>query len=70
MTPLLAILTALALVGSLVAGINAPRGPLNTCACGKRFRQQGREKRAEFEARVREHAATCAALAPITSWED
>ena len=46
----------------LVAIVPAPRGPLHVCACGRSYRQGGRESRREFEARRAEHFDTCAVL--------
>ena len=59
--------TVLALVIALLAGwlaamVPAPRGPLHVCACGRPYRQGGRESHRAFEARRAEHFDTCAVL--------
>ena len=57
----LAVLVA-TLTAWLAAMIPAPRGPLHICACGRRYRQGGRETRREFDIRQSAHHDTCPAL--------
>lgn len=59
--PLLFLALVLGWFGAMVPG---PRGPLYTCACGKKMRQGGKESHAAFRRRHDAHTHDCEALTP------